>query len=49
MRLQRPELTDNYELRVVRLENETAEQFVNGIIAGLVAFGPAALYLRFAL
>ena len=47
MRLQYPELTDNYELRVVRLENETAEQLVNGFIAGLLTFGPVLLYARF--
>ena len=44
MRLQYPELTDNYELRVVRLENEVVEQLVNGFIAGLLVFGPAVLY-----
>ena len=43
MKIQKPEITDNYQLRVVVCENQTLEDVLNGVIHALLTIGPLAL------
>jgi len=43
--VQRPEITENHQLRVFVCDNKQVEDAFNGALHALIIFGPTAIYL----
>lgn len=43
VRVQRPEITENYQLRIVVCEPRWLEDAINGFLTALLVLGPIAL------
>ena len=44
MKLKMPELTENYQLEIIECENQTVQDFINGMFLAFVVITPIALF-----